>query len=166
MKFLALITATILPMLGFVSADCPPGAHVKTGTTPHCDCNPDGSITCAEFQVCGVGNTGATFVFEDTWTATVQCQNKGGKIVEVKSTDQNTSNNRNLTPDENGCLTVPGGTLSQPTDADFTSQATCPNGNWEKIVEGDSPTRTSFTYTLTLDDCPTTFTKLPNPCLA
>ncbi|KAK7591906.1 hypothetical protein V3481_006543 [Fusarium oxysporum f. sp. vasinfectum] len=163
MKFLVLITATILPMLGFVSAACPSGAHVQTGT-PGCTCNLDGSITCNEFTVCGVGKTGATLVFQDTWTATVQCKNKGGQIVEVKSTDQDTSNNKNLTPDKHGCFIVSGGTLSKPTDSDFTSQATCPNGNWQKIVDENSITRTSFTYTLTFNGCSTPFKQFSNPC--
>jgi hypothetical protein len=42
-------------------------------------------VTCSAFELAGVGNANATGSLQASYTATVQCRNHGGQIVEVKS---------------------------------------------------------------------------------
>jgi hypothetical protein len=107
-------------------------------------------VTCSTFELAGVGNANAQADLDATYTATVDCTNKGGKLVPVKSSVQGaTASTGNLSP-ENGRLSVPElSTTDVPTEQEFIDQATCPNGNWTKSVAAGSITLESFTYTLT-----------------
>lgn len=133
------IAVTGMSMLGLVAAQgscAPSGAHVQSGTQ-ECHCNTDGSITCSSFQVCGVGNTNANVDANSAYSATVQCRNKGGQIVDVKSQDINISKPVNNIRAKNGCLTIPEITTGPaPTATQFENQATCPNKNWSKQLLG------------------------------
>jgi hypothetical protein len=97
----------------------------------------------------GVGNANAVGTLSTNYTATVQCRNHGGQIVEVKSQVTTVpATTGNLAP-KNGRLTVTALSSSPvPTAAQFEAQATCPNGNWTKELLGGTITLSSFTYTL------------------
>jgi len=156
MKPFTLIVATAVPMLGFVGAQtcAPSGTHLKSGSET-CHCNPDGSVTCDSFQLCGVGNTNANALLTSSFTATVQCQNKGGQIVDVKTQAVSKSASANALAPKNGCLTVPPLSTTRPTDQEFKNAATCPNPNWTKVLEGGTVSDSySFTLTFAGFSCP------------
>jgi hypothetical protein len=140
----AAITTTINP------ANAPTGTHLQTGTIG-CSVDPATQlVTCSTFELAGVGNTNATGALDTTYSATVQCRNHGGQIVEVKSSVQTAPVTTGSLSPKNGRLSVPSLTSSPvPTAADFEAQATCPNGNWTKELLNGSITLSSFTYTLT-----------------
>jgi len=126
----------------------PTGTHLQTGTIG-CSVDQDQVVICTAFELAGVGNANAKATLSTTYTATVQCRNHGGQIVEVKSQVKTVpATTGNLAP-KNGRLT--GAALSSspvPTAAQFEAQATCPNGNWTKELLGGTITLSSFTYTL------------------
>jgi hypothetical protein len=139
----AAITTTINP------AAAPTGTHLQTGTI---SCSVDAAtqlVSCSSYELAGVGNANATGTLSTMYTATVQCRNHGGQIVDVKSQVTTAPTTTGSLSPKNGRLTVP--TLSSspvPTAADFEAQATCPNGNWTKELLGGTITLSSFTYTL------------------
>jgi hypothetical protein len=137
---LAAITTTINP------AAAPTGTHLQSGTI---GCSVTATkVECTTFELAGVGNANATGTLSTTYTATVQCRNRGGQIVEVKSQVTTVpATTGNLAP-KNGRLRVTALSSSVPTAADFVAQATCPNGNWTKELLGGTITLSSFTYTL------------------
>jgi hypothetical protein len=139
----AAIATTIDP------AAAPTGTHLQTGTIG-CTVDPVTQlVSCATFDLAGVGNADAVGTLATTYTATVQCRNHGGQTVEVKSqltTVPTTTGN--LAP-KNGRLTVTAlNSSTVPTAAQFDAQATCPNGNWTKELQAGTVTLSSFTYTL------------------
>lgn len=132
----------------FNPSAAPRGTHVQTGTP---DCTQVGNtVDCTSYELAGVGNTNATATLTATYSATVDCTNKGGKLVPVKSTVQTAPSSTGELEPKNGRLTVPA--LSgppAPSNAAFLAAATCPNGNWTKSLASGSPTLESWTYTLT-----------------
>jgi hypothetical protein len=132
-------------------AAAPTGTHLQTGTIG-CRINADDTVTCSQFELAGVGNANATADLTVTYTATVQCRNRGGQIVEVKSQIVGaTSSTGSLSP-ENGRLLVPElDSAPAPTAAEFEAQATCPNGNWTKETLTSTIAVSGFTYTLTFE---------------
>ena len=139
----AAITTTINP------AAAPTGTHLQTGTI---GCSVDATtqlVSCTGYELAGVGNANATGSLVTSYTATVQCRNHGGQIVEVKSQVTTAPTTTGSLSPKNGRLTVPPLSSSPvPTAADFEAQATCPNGNWTKELLGGTITLSSFTYTL------------------
>jgi hypothetical protein len=128
----------------------PTGAHYRQGSgEPVCTIS-GLAVNCTGTQIAGVGNNDADVSLTVTYSATVQCRNRGGQIVDVKT--QTTVSNP--APDEtteirNGTLVVsPFSASNPPTNQTFLNLATCPNPNWTKVLLG-TPTVTSFTYTLT-----------------
>jgi hypothetical protein len=127
----------------------PTGTHLQTGTIG-CSVNPlTQLVSCTAFELAGVGNANAVGTLATTYTATVQCRNHGGQIVEVKSQVKTVpATTGNLAP-KNGRLAVTALSSSPvPTAAQFEALATCPNGNWTKELLGGTITLSSFTYTL------------------
>lgn len=158
------ILASTAPLLGFVGAQasgCGPG-HIQKGS-PQCHCNADGSTTCSSFQICGVGNTNANANLNNDFSATVKCQNKGGNIVEVKTQTITASSSAFNIQSRNGCLTVPQLKTSVPSDQSFTQSATCPNGNWKKILESNTITST-FSYDVTFNGFTCPFVAFSGSC--
>lgn len=131
-------------------ANAPQGTHLQTGSIG-CSVNPTTLlVTCTTYELAGVGNTNATATLDATYTATVQCRNHGGQIVEVKSQVETAPVTTGRLSPKNGRLTVPSLTSSPvPTAEEFEAQATCPNPNWTKELLGGTITLTSYTYTLT-----------------
>ena len=134
----------------FNDAAAPTGTHVQTGT-PSCSFAADGlTVVCSSYELAGVGNTNATANLVASYTATVQCRNHGGQIVDVKSQPVSVGSTSGALEPKNGRLLVP--TLSSgtvPTNAQFEALATCPNGNWTKITQTSTIALESSTYTLT-----------------
>jgi long-subunit fatty acid transport protein len=136
----------------FNPAAAPQGTHVQTGT-PSCSfVTGTQNVTCSSFELAGVGNTDATATLSATYTATVDCRNRGGNVVESHAgTFTATSSSGELSP-VNGRLTVPSLTVTAPSEADFLAQQTCPNPNWTKeIREGTTITLVSSVYTVTFE---------------
>lgn len=137
-------TTTINP------ANAPTGTHFQTGTAT---CSVDATtllVTCSSYELAGVGNANAVGSLQASYTATVQCRNRGGQIVEVKSQVTGAARTTGSLSPKNGRLAVPSLTSAPvPSAAEFEAQATCPNGNWTKELLGGTITLSSFTYTLT-----------------
>ena len=158
-RFLAIIAALAVLLFGVTTsalaatttnpAAAPTGTHLQTGTIG-CSVDPATQlVSCTSFELAGVGNTNAEATLTATYTATVQCRNHGGQIVEVKSQVKTAPTSTGKLEPKNGRLTVPQLTSGPvPTAADFVAQATCPNGNWTKELLGGTITLSSFTYTL------------------
>ncbi|EFY89037.1 hypothetical protein MAC_04968 [Metarhizium acridum CQMa 102] len=155
-----LFISTTLTTVSLVSAQtpnpacAPNGAHIQTGSVT-CHCNADQSVTCDAFSICGVGNTNANVDLVSTYTATVQCRNHGGQIVDVKSQPITKTVPVHNLRTKNGCLTVPSESTTAPSSSDFTNQATCPNNNWTKELLGGT-VADHFTFNLVSAgfDCP------------
>jgi hypothetical protein len=161
MKRLLLALAAALLMLGFAPstafaattinpAAAPTGTHLQSGTIG-CSVNPTTLlVTCSTFELAGVGNTNASASLFATYTATVECRNHGGQIVEVKAQAESAPVTTGRLSPKNGRLTVPPLESSPvPTAAAFEAQATCPNGNWTKETLTGTIALSGFTYTLT-----------------
>jgi hypothetical protein len=135
----------------FNPAAAPEGTHLVTGTpTPTCTVTTL-SVSCNSYELAGVGNTNATATLSVTYTATVQCRNHGGQIVEVHSQDVTATSTSGLLTPQNGRLTVPALSSTAPTAAEFEALATCPNPNWTAEVLASTITVESFTYTVTFE---------------
>jgi hypothetical protein len=133
----------------FNPAAAPQGTHVQTGT-PSCAFAADGlTVVCSSYELAGVGNTNATATLETTYSATINCTNRGGELVEVHSQDVTTSTTTGQLSPKNGRLRVPSLTSDTPTAAEILAQADCPNPNWTPSVQPGSITLESSVYTLT-----------------
>jgi len=130
----------------------PSGGHIQTGGPVNCIVEIDLDVICSgngPYEISGLGNTNGTATLSVAYSATVNCTNKGGNLVEVKAhvTDAGSSTGNLRT--KNGRLTVPVLTASTPTDDEFEDQADCPNGNWTPSVAPGDPTLEGFEYDLT-----------------
>src|SRR5919198_3280222 len=101
----AAISTIALAVTTFDASAAPSGTHVQTGT-PTCSLS-GGVVTCSSYELAGVGNTNATATLNSNYSATVQCRNHGGQIVEVKSQVTNVPSTTGQLSPKNGRLTVP-----------------------------------------------------------
>jgi hypothetical protein len=123
----------------------PSGTHLQTGSI---GCTDNGSsVTCSTYELAGVGNANAVATLAATYSATVTCTNKGGKLVPVKTQTTTSSSSGVLTSEKNGRLAVPALISTAPSTQGLLDQATCPNGNWTKNLGGPVQLA-SFIYTL------------------
>lgn len=136
----------------FNDAAAPQGTHVQTGT-PSCAFAADGlTVVCSSYELAGVGNTNATATLATTYSATVDCRNKGGNIVEVKAQVETVPATTGQLEPKNGRLLVPSLTSAPaPSAAQFEALAVCPNPNWDKITRTETITLESSVYTLTFE---------------
>jgi hypothetical protein len=162
MRRLSFIFAFTMLMIGFTTSaqaattltvdfgNAPQGTHFVTGTpTPSCTVTAL-VVNCNSYQLAGVGNTNATADLTVTYSATVQCRNHGGQIVEVHSQTTTVSSSTGQLEPKNGRLLVPAlSSAPAPTAEEFEALATCPNPNWTAEILAGSITLTSFTYTVT-----------------
>lgn len=132
-----------------IAANGPSGAHYASGSAePVCTVDSAQDVTCTGTTIGGVGNTNATAILSATYSGTVQCKNHGGQIVDVKTQTTEATSSGTLRPSKNGQLVVPSLSATAPSTQELENAATCPNGNWTKVLLG-GPTLTNFVYTLT-----------------
>jgi hypothetical protein len=142
-------TAQAAVVTTFNASAAPTGTHLQTGAIGCSVDSSTGLVSCTAYELAGVGNADATATLNATYTATVQCRNHGGQIVDVKSQAKSAPTTTGKLRPKNGRLDVPA--LSSgpvPSASAFESQATCPNGNWTKELQAGTVTLSSFTYTL------------------
>lgn len=145
----ALVVPTAWAATTFNSNTAPQGAHYRNGSSEPV-CSVSGlTVSCTGTEIGGVGNTDADLLLSVTYSATVQCRNHGGKIVNVKTQTTTDSSSDDFTDVRNGTLYVSEISSSSPTEQSLTQSATCPNGNWTKVLVPGSATVSSYRYTLT-----------------
>jgi len=127
----------------FNPANAPGSSHLTSGS-PSCTVNADLSISCSGYVLGGVGNTNATVNLSASYSATIDCTNRGGNLVESHTTTFSASNAATVTSTRNGQLTVPTRSVSP-----FSAPQVCPNPNWTPSIRPGTLTLNSFTYTLT-----------------
>jgi hypothetical protein len=127
----------------FKKANAPASSHLTSGM-PECVVNQDRSIDCSTYVLGGVGNTNATVNLDAAYSATIDCTNKGGNLVESHTTSFADTSTATVSPDRNGQLTVPARSVSP-----FSAPQVCPNPNWTPSIRGGTVTLLHFTYTLT-----------------
>jgi hypothetical protein len=142
--FAAVAPGTYGPNPGsFNPANAPGSSHLTSGS-PSCTVNPDLSIDCSAYVLGGVGHTNADVSLTANYSATINCTNHGGNLVEVHSTTFSTSSGATLTSTKNGQLSVPAESASP-----FSAPQVCPNPNWTPSIAPGTLVLNSFTYTLT-----------------
>jgi hypothetical protein len=143
-------SATAATVLTTNFANAPQGTHYVTGT-PTPTCTVSGLVvSCNSYELAGVGNTNAEATLVASYTATVDCRNHGGQIVEVKAQVTGAESSTGQIEPKNGRLEVPAlSSAPAPTAAEFAAKAVCPNGNWTAETRTSTIALSSFTYELT-----------------
>src|SRR6266540_1858790 len=142
--FAAVAPGTYTPTPGsFDPANAPGSSHLTSGT-PSCTVNADRSIDCSAYVLGGVGNTNATVSLAANYSATIDCTNKGGNLVESHTTTFAATSSATVASTRNGQLSVPAQSVSP-----FGAPQVCPNPNWTPSIRTGTVTLDSFTYTLT-----------------
>ena len=127
----------------FNSANAPAASNLKSGS-PSCTVNPDLSIDCSAYVLSGVGNTNANVNLTASYSATINCTNHGGNLVESHTSTFSDTDAATLTPSRNGQLRVGARSVSP-----FDAPQVCPNPNWTPSIRAGTLTLDTFTYTLT-----------------
>lgn len=142
--FAAVSPGTYFPKAGsFDPANAPGSSHLTSGT-PSCTVNADRSIDCSAYVLGGVGHTNADVSLTATYSATIDCTNKGGNLVESHTSTFSDTSAATVTSSRNGQLSVPAQSVSP-----FGAPQVCPNPNWTPSIRGGTVTLESFEYTLT-----------------
>ena len=127
----------------FNSANAPGSSHLTSGS-PSCTVNADRSIDCSAYVLGGVGHTNADVSLTASYSATIDCTNHGGNLVESHTSTFSDTSGATLTSSRNGQLRVSAQSVSP-----FGAPQVCPNPNWTPSIRGGTVTLNSFTYTLT-----------------
>jgi hypothetical protein len=127
----------------FNPANAPGSSHLTSGS-PSCTVATNLSISCSSYVLGGVGHTNATVSLAASYSATIDCTNHGGNLVESHTADFTASSSANVASTRNGQLTVPIRSASP-----FSAPQVCPNPNWTPSIRPGTLTLNSFTYTLT-----------------
>src|SRR4029450_12848860 len=123
----------------FNSANAPGSSHLASGS-PSCTVNADLSIDCSAYVLGGVGNTNATVALSATYSAIIDCFNKGtnkNNPVESHTADFSASSTATVASTRNGQLRVPTQDVSP-----FEAPQVCPNPNWSPEIRAGSTTVT------------------------
>jgi hypothetical protein len=143
---MAAITETIRP-------ECAPsGTHLQAGDIGCTVGEDDLTVTCTAFELAGVGNRNATETLTADYSATIDCRNPGGNIVESHETTFSNTDTNLLTPSRNGRLRVP----AQEAEPNLDLAEPCPNVNWTPEFQPGTLELLSFTYSLRFVGFPTT----------
>jgi hypothetical protein len=140
----------------FDYTQAPGGTHLVTPTTEAdvtCTVSASLSVTCptTNFDIAGVGHTNATELLSTVYSATIDCRNNGGQVVESHTQSASVTAGPTTLRAKNGRLTTQTQTAVAPTDAQLQSQATCPNPNWTAEVRPGTKVLSSFTWTIKFD---------------
>ena len=131
--FAAVSPGTYLPTAdSFNSANAPGSSHLTSGTV-QCVVNDARDVNCS-----------AAVSLTANYSATIDCTNKGGNLVESHTSLFSDSSDATVTSSRNGQLSVPAQSVSG-----FGAPQVCPNPNWTPTIRGGTLTLESFTYTLT-----------------
>jgi hypothetical protein len=125
------------------SANAPGSSHLASGAI-QCVVDADLNVDCANYVLGGVGNTNATVALSATYSATIDCTNKGGNLVESHTSTFSDSSTATVASTRNGQLRVPAQSASP-----FEAPQVCPNPNWTPSIREGTLVLESFTYTLT-----------------
>ena len=141
---LAVAPGTYTPTAdSFNSANAPGSSHLTSGTV-QCVVNADLDVNCSNYVLGGVGNTNATVSLTATYSATIDCTNHGGNLVESHTSTFSDSSTATVASTRNGQLRVPAQSASA-----FGAPQVCPNPNWTPSIREGTLVLESFTYTLT-----------------
>jgi hypothetical protein len=124
-------------------ANAPGSSHLASGTI-QCVVAANLNVDCAAYVLGGVGNTNATVSLVATYSATIDCTNKGGNLVESHMSDFTASSTATVASTRNGQLTVPTRSASP-----FSAPQVCPNPNWTPSIRAGTLVLEELTYTLT-----------------
>jgi hypothetical protein len=127
----------------FNSANAPGSSHLASGTV-QCVVNANLDVNCSPYVLGGVGHTNADVSLTANYSATIDCTNHGGNLVESHTTTFSASSKATVTSTKNGQLSVPAQSVSA-----FSAPQVCPNPNWTPSIRAGTLTLNSFTYTLT-----------------
>jgi hypothetical protein len=143
--FAAVAPGTYGPNAGsFNGANAPGSSHLTSGS-PSCTVNAARSINCSAYVLGGVGHTNATVSLSASYSATIDCTNNGGNLVESHTSNFTATSSASVASTKNGQLSVPAQSVSGLSSA----PQVCPNPNWTPSIRGGVVTLNSFTYTLT-----------------
>jgi hypothetical protein len=140
----------------FDSTQAPSGTHLVTPTTQNdvtCTVSATLDVTCptTNFDIAGVGGTNASELLATVYSATIDCRNHGGSVVESHSQSAAVTAGPTTLRAKNGRLTTQTQTATAPTDQQLKSQATCPNPNWTAEVRPGTKVLASLTWTITFN---------------
>ena len=90
----------------FDSANAPGSSHLRSGT-PQCIVNADLDVDCSAYVLGGVGNTNADVSLTADYSATIDCTNHGGNLVESHTSTFADSSEATVVSSRNGQLRVP-----------------------------------------------------------
>src|SRR6266540_6595487 len=142
--FADVLPGTYTPTAGsFDPANAPGSSHLTSGT-PQCVVNDARDVDCSAYVLGGVGHTNADVDLTANYSATIDCTNHGGNLVESHTSNFSAASNAKATSSKNGQLSVPAQSVSP-----FGAPQVCPNPNWTPSIRGGTVTLNSFTYTLT-----------------
>jgi hypothetical protein len=127
----------------FNPANAPGSSHLTSGTV-QCVVNANLDVNCSPYVLGGVGHTNATVSLAATYSATIDCTNHGGNLVESHTTTFSASSSATVASTRNGQLSVPAQSASA-----FSAPQVCPNPNWTPSIRAGTLTLNTFTYTLT-----------------
>ena len=140
----AVAPGTYTPTAGsFDPANAPGSSHLTSGTV-QCVVNAARDVDCSPYVLGGVGHTNAVVSLSANYSATIDCTNHGGNLVETHTATFSDSSGGTLTSSKNGQLRVPAQSASA-----FGAPQVCPNPNWTPSIHPGSLTLNTFTYTLT-----------------
>src|SRR6266704_3025875 len=126
---------TYTPTAGsFSSANAPGSSHLTSGS-PSCTVNADRSIDCSAYVLGGVGHTNATVSLTASYSATIDCTNKGGNLVESHTSNFSADSSASVASTKNGQLSVPAKSVSP-----FGAPQVCSNPNWTPSIRGGTVT--------------------------
>jgi hypothetical protein len=98
----AVAPGTYTPNAGsFDSANAPGSSFVKSGTV-QCVVNDARDVDCSAYVLGGVGNTNADVSLTATYSATIDCTNKGGNLVESHTSNFSDDSEATVASSRNG----------------------------------------------------------------
>ena len=157
--FAAVPPGTYTPNAGsFNPANAPGSSHLTSGTV-QCVVNNARDINCSAYVLGGVGHTNATVLLTANYSATIDCTNNGGNLVESHTTTFAADSKATVPSTKNGQLSVP----AQSVSGFSTAPQVCPNPNWTPSIRGGVVTLNSFSYTLKFDGFNSAFITISQP---
>jgi hypothetical protein len=143
---LAVAPGTYAPTAdSFNPANAPGSSHLASGT-PQCVVDANLNVTCAPYVLGGVGHTNASVSLVATYSATIDCTNHGGNLVESHTSTFSDSSTTTVRSAKNGQLSVP-----EESASAFGAPQVCPNPNWTPSIRPGTLVLEVFTYTLTFE---------------